>query len=99
MTEIRPNAVAPSPGYVWFLPTMRVVFAQHHFVAYVYIMQLFAPSVCICECKVNFFFAFVMHLMHISCVAFTEICAFTVHVTECIHSAFNVLHYFALSCI
>ena len=37
--------------------------------------------------------------MHISCDAFTEICAFTVHVTECIHSAFNVLHYCALLCI
>ena len=44
-------------------------------------------------------FSFVMHLMHISCDAFTEICAFTVHVMECIHSTFNVLHCCALSCI
>ena len=78
---------------------MRVVFAPLHFHAYVYIIQLLARSVCILWLCIPIFFAFVMHLMHISCDAFTEICAFTVHVTECIHSAFNVLHYCALLCI
>ena len=44
---IRRGTLVVQLGVVLFLPRMRVVFAQHHFVAYVYIMQLLARSVCI----------------------------------------------------
>ena len=86
-------------GGVLFVPGMRAVCARLHYVAFCAFDCISASSVRIFRCCILIWLHFFCLFMHFTYVAFTNIVAFECIFWECIHAAFDVLHYIALCCI